>query len=183
MIAVLEWRWLRATMIEARSQGGKAASEKSCCGWCWSCWGFGVGFAGAIVCFVARASPLQAAFQMMRLQRKARSGCQRDAGRSWAVGREEVGDGAGCCGLDGGGAVVVVLSLAREVRWGIRSYSSVRVGGCAPLEIFGASCSGFDSATLHQCGLWPRQHPSGLAQAVGHSSRQCSAARILCRCC
>lgn len=142
-----------------------------------------MGFAGAIVCFVARASPLQAAFQMMRLQRKARSGCQRDAGRSWAVGREEVGDGSRCCGLDGGGAVVVVLSLAREVRWGIRSYSSVRVGGCAPLEIFGASCSGFDSATLHQCGLWPRQHPSGLAQAVGHPSRQCSAARILCRCC
>lgn len=63
---------------------------------------------------------------------------------------------------------MVVLSLAREVRWGIRSYSSVRVGGCAPLEIFGASCSGFDSATLHQCRLWPRQHRSGLAQAVGH---------------
>lgn len=59
------------------------------------------------------------------------------------------------------------FSPAREVRWGIRSYSSVRVGGCAPLEIFGASCSGFDSAPLHQCGLWPRQHHSGLAQAVG----------------
>lgn len=65
------------------------------------------------------------------------------------------------------------FSLAREVRWGIRSYSSVRVGGCAPLEIFGASYSGFDSATLHQCGLWPRQHHSGLAQAVGHASRLC----------
>lgn len=70
------------------------------------------------------------------------------------------------------------FSLAREVRWGIRSYSSVRVGGCAPLEIFGASCSGFDSATLHQCGLWPRQHRSGLAQAVGHPSRRCFA--LLC---
>lgn len=85
------------------------------------------------------------------------------------------------------------FSLAREVRWGIRSYSSVRVGGCAPLEIFGASCSGFDSATLHQCGLWPRQHRSGLAQAVGHPSRRCFALlcaallcfapKILCRSC
>lgn len=65
------------------------------------------------------------------------------------------------------------FSLAREVRWGIRSYSSVRVGRCAPLEIFGASRSGFDSATLHQCGLWPRQHRLGLAQAVGHPSVQC----------
>lgn len=65
------------------------------------------------------------------------------------------------------------FSLAPEVRWGIRSYSSVRVGGCAPLEIFGASGSGFDSATLHQCGLWPRQHHSGLARAVGHACRQC----------
>lgn len=75
------------------------------------------------------------------------------------------------------------FSLAREVRWGIRSYSSVRVGGCAPLEIFGASGSGFDSATLHQCGLWPRQHRSGLAQTVGHPSRHCFAPKILCRSC
>lgn len=71
------------------------------------------------------------------------------------------------------------FSLAREVRWGIRSYSSVRVGRCAPLEIFGASRSGFDSATLHQCGLWPRQHRLGLAQAVGHPSVQCFLSALL----
>lgn len=62
-------------------------------------------------------------------------------------------------------------------------YSFVFFAGCAPLEIFGASCSGFDSATLHQCGLWPRQHSLGLAQAVGHASRQCSAPKTLCRSC
>lgn len=92
MIAVLNRCWLRATMIEARSQGGRSREQKSCC--CWllllELLGFGVGFAGAIVCFAVRASPLQAAFQMMRLQRKARSECQKDAGSSWAVRGEEV---------------------------------------------------------------------------------------------
>lgn len=82
MIAVLDRSWLRATMIEARSQMGESGEQKSC--WWW--WvlellGFGVGFAGAIVCFAVRASPLQAAFQM-RLQGKARNECQRDGGTS-----------------------------------------------------------------------------------------------------
>lgn len=72
---------------------GEAASKKSCCCCCLlllELLGFGVGFAGAIVCFAVRASPLQAAFQMMRLQRNARSEYQRDAGSSWAVRSEEV---------------------------------------------------------------------------------------------
>lgn len=93
MIAVLNRCWLRATMIEARSQGGRSREQKSCCCCCLlplELLGFGVGFAGAIVCFAVRASSLQAAFQMMRLQRKARSECQRDAGSSWAVRGEEV---------------------------------------------------------------------------------------------
>lgn len=55
MIAVLDWCWLRATMIEARSQGGKAASEKKLLRLVLELLGYGVGFAGAIVCFVARA--------------------------------------------------------------------------------------------------------------------------------
>ena len=112
MITVLDRCWLRATMIEARSRG------------CW--WkpqakklllllvlllellGFGMGFAGALLRFAVRASPLQAAFQM-RLQRKARSECQRGAGRSWAVRSEEVVTSPGV-GVDGEGLSWVVLS-------------------------------------------------------------------------
>lgn len=82
MIAVLSRCWLRATMIEARSQRGKAASKekKKLLLLLRELLGFGVGFAGAIVCFAVRASPLRAAFQM-RLQGKARNECQRDTGR------------------------------------------------------------------------------------------------------
>lgn len=72
MIAVLDRCWLRATTIEARSQGGK-----SCCRCCWlllELLGLGVGFAGAIACFAGCASPLQAAFQMMRAARESQEG-------------------------------------------------------------------------------------------------------------
>lgn len=70
MIAVLDRCWLRATMIEARSQRGKSGEQKKLLLLLLELLGFGVGFAGAIVCFVARASPLQAAFQIMRLREK-----------------------------------------------------------------------------------------------------------------
>lgn len=92
MIAVLGRCWLRATMVEARSRVGRAG-EKSRAKKAVAA-GFGVGFAGAIVCFVwpgvaVRLSPLRAAFQIT-LRGKARGECQKDVGRSWAVQSEEV---------------------------------------------------------------------------------------------
>jgi hypothetical protein len=67
----------------------------------------------------------------MRLQGKARNKCQRDSGRSWAVGREVVGDGSGCVGVWGGAVVVVVSGFSPASKGemvGIGSYSSVRAG-------------------------------------------------------
>lgn len=103
--------------------------------------GFGVGFAGAIVCLAVRAS-LWSAGRVSRAgcKSKARNECQRDIGRSWAVGREVVVTGPAVW-VDGEGlswwSCLDSLPL-KEVRWGIRSYSSVRVGSmCVPIEIFG----------------------------------------------
>lgn len=177
MIAVLDRCWLRATMIEARSRG-EVAGEKSRAKKAAAA-GFGVGFAGAMARFVwpgvaVRASRPQAAFQITP-QEKARSECQKDAGRSWTVRSEEVVTGP-VVWVDGGWAVVVVLSgfsLAGQVRWGIRSYSSV--GGLvyvrASLKFLATLALDLIRLPSNQCGLWPRQHHSGLAWAVGRPSR------------
>lgn len=82
MIAVLDRCWLRATMIEARSQRGGSRERKSCCWW-WllELLGFGVGFAGAIVCFAVRAFSSASSVS----NEAAREGQERVPERWWHV--------------------------------------------------------------------------------------------------